>query len=153
MFKRALTTLAAFGLCLTFAAAAPAQEPEDLQFNKRTFQDKEVIQAQVVLHLEPAPPELSGAERQAHYRRQAIDKALDWLARRGYLEQGKAFQLPFQVINTHDGLIVVVNGKAVGHLGPGPFFPRPDPELERLDTLFNVVLIREQWVQEPVFNP
>ena len=150
MFKRTFTTLA---LGLTLAVAATAQEPDDLQFNKRAFQHKEAIQAQTVLHLQPAPEELSDSERQAHYRREAINKALDWLAQRGYLEQSKDIQIPFQVINTSEGLVLVINGRAVGYLGPGPFFPGPEPELERLDTLFNVIILRDLQVQEPVFNP
>jgi hypothetical protein len=152
MFKRTLTALA---LGLTLAAVAPAQEPDDLQLNKRSFQDKEAIQAQAVLRLPAARPELAGPDRRAHYQHVAVQAALDWMVRHGYLFHDDSHSI--EVYNTSQGLVMVIHfaggGNAVIYLGPGPFLPRPEPEVERLDTLMTVTILRDLRVQEPVFNP
>lgn len=153
MFKRTLATLAALGLCLTFAAAAPAQERDDLQFNKRTFQGKEVIQAQAVLRLPAAPPELAEPDRRAHYQQAAVRAALDWAVRHGFHDDMHSIK----VYNTSQGLVMVVHfaggGNLTAFLGPGPFFPDPELDVEQLDALMNVTILRDLQVQEPVFNP
>ncbi len=152
MFKRTLTTLA---LGLMLAAAASAQETDDLQFNKRPFHSKEAIQAQAVLHLPPAGPTLSEADRRAHYKNVAVQAALDWMVRHGHFDFHDAAH-SIKVYETSQGYVMVIHfgggGNAVIFLGPGPFLPGPEPEIERLDTLMSVTLLLDLQVEEPVFN-